>query len=257
MSSGSLDGEATSSGLLIVTGGGSGIGAATARLAAENGWNVLNLSRTGMREPLPPGIAHRIETVQVDLVRDFRENRLGRTRAALAPSVLTQETIGPRRIALVHNAAFTFNDTAREPSLERMSALLELSTLVPAYMNELLIPHMGRGSSILYVGSTLSHRGVEGSLSYVTAKHALLGLMRATAKDLSGSGIHSVCVCPGPTDTPMLRGLYGQERLAAFTAAMSERRLATPEEIARVILFAASSPQLNGAVIDAAFGEQL
>ena len=241
-----------SAGLLIVTGGGSGIGAAVARQAAREGWMVLNLSRSGMREPLTAEERSRIESVQVDLVHDWRRSALGLTETAVK-----RHTRTARRIALVHNAAFSFNDTAQAPRISEMSALLELSTLIPARLNELVIPRMQRGSSIVYIGSTLSHKGVAGSLGYVTAKHALLGLARATAKDLYGTGIHALCVCPGPTETPMLSGLYGEERHRMFAPLMSEGRLATPEEIARVVLFATASPQMNGALIDAAFGEHL
>ena len=239
-------------GLLIVTGGGSGIGAAVARQAARAGWAVLSLSRSGMREPLSQDERARIESVQVDLVRDWRQNAL-----ALTHSALKRHTRLARRIALVHNAAVSFNDTAQAPRIAEMAALLELSTLIPARLNELAIPHMQRGSSIIYIGSTLSHKGVSGSLSYVTAKHALLGLARATAKDLYGTGVHALCVCPGPTETSMLSKLYGEERHRMFAPLMSEGRLATPEEIARIVLFAVESPQMHGALIDASFGEHL
>jgi len=252
MSSVDLAQRSDGAGLLIVTGGGSGIGAAVARRAAREGWAVLSLSRSGMRESLLPEESARIESVQVDLLRDWRQDAL-----ALAQTALKRHTRLARRIALVHNAAVSFNDTAQAPRIPEMAALLELSTLIPARLNELVIPRMQRGSSIIYIGSTLSHKGVSGSLSYVTAKHALLGLARATAKDLYGTGVHALCVCPGPTDTPMLSGLYGDERHRMFAPLMSEGRLATPEEIARVVLFAAASPQLHGALIDAAFGEQL
>ena len=205
-----------------------------------------------MREPLEKEHQARVESVQLDLVRDWRESQL-----AFVQSLLQRHIRAPLRIALVHNAAFSFNDTAAAPALSGMSALLELSTVIPARMNELLIPRMQRGSSILFIGSTLSHKGVAGSLSYVTAKHALLGLARATAKDLYGTGIHSLSICPGPTETPMLRSLYGEQRLSMFAPLMSEGRLASPEEIAQVVLFAAQSPQMHGALIDAAFGEHL
>ena len=239
-------------GLLIITGGGSGIGAAVVRQAAADGWMVLSLSRSGMREPLTPQQQARVESVQLDLVRDWRESAL-----AFTQSVLYRHTRGARRIALVHNAAFSFNDTAQSPGIRDMSALIELSTVIPARMNAMVIPRMQPGSSILFIGSTLSHKGVAGSLSYVTAKHALLGLARATARDLYGTGIHSLSICPGPTETAMLRSLYGEERFGLFAPLMSEGRLASPEEIARVVLFATASPQMHGALIDAAFGEHL
>jgi 3-oxoacyl-[acyl-carrier protein] reductase len=68
---------------------------------------------------------------------------------------------------------------------------------------------MGPGSSVLYVGSTLSEKAVPGSFSYVVSKHAQLGMMRATCQDLMGTGIHTAMVCPGFTDTEMLRNHLG------------------------------------------------
>ena len=134
MPSADLTGGSDIAGLLIVTGGGSGIGAAVARQAAREGWAVLNLSRSGMREPLSPEECARIESVQVDLVRDWRHSAL-----AFTQTTLKRHTRLARRIALVHNAAFSFNDTAQAPRIAEMAALLELSTLIPTRLNELVI----------------------------------------------------------------------------------------------------------------------
>ena len=63
--------------------------------------------------------------------------------------------------------------------------------------------------SIIYIGSTLSEKGVANSCSYVTSKHAVVGLMRSTTQDLVGKGIHTACICPGFTDTEMLKNHVG------------------------------------------------
>jgi 3-oxoacyl-[acyl-carrier protein] reductase len=98
---------------------------------------------------------------------------------------------------------------------------------------------------------------VPGSLAYVVSKHALLGLMRSTCQDLSGTGVHTVCVCPGFTDTEMLRSHVGgnAEILAAIASGVTANRLIEPVEIARTIQFAAREPVLNGAVLHANLGQ--
>mmetsp|Transcript_34488 Transcript_34488/g.63897 ORF Transcript_34488/g.63897 Transcript_34488/m.63897 type:complete len:119 (-) Transcript_34488:226-582(-) len=116
---------------------------------------------------------------------------------------------------------------------------------------------MTRGSSIIFVGSTLSEKAVSGALTYSTSKHALVGLMRATTQDLFGSGIHCVMVCPGFTDTPMLRKhLSDPEVLSAIASNNSFNRLVEPSEIASVVTDASLSPVLNGAIIHANLGQK-
>jgi len=116
------------------------------------------------------------------------------------------------------------------------------------------LPFMSQGSAIIYIGSTLSTRGAAGSFSYVAAKHAVVGMMRATCQDLFGKGIHSVCVCPGATDTEMLRSLFDPGSLAKMGEMSSVQRLIEPEEIAAVIYQAAGTPVLNGALVEANYG---
>ncbi len=116
---------------------------------------------------------------------------------------------------------------------------------------------MKPGSSVVYVGSTLSEKAVPGSYSYVTTKHATVGMMRATCQDLAGRGVHTACVCPGFTDTEMLRSHIGTEGEARESvAAMSAfGRLIEPDEVAEAIVWAATHPVVNGAVIHANLGQ--
>jgi len=124
-------------------------------------------------------------------------------------------------------------------------------------LDQLLLPLMGAGSSIVYVGSTLGEKAVAGACAYVVSKHALIGLMRATCQDLAGRGIHTACVCPGFTDTEMLRAHVGQasEVLEALAGNVTFGRLIEPEEVARTIHFCALNAVINGAVIHANLGQ--
>jgi len=83
-------------------------------------------------------------------------------------------------------------------------------------------------------------------------------MMRATCQDLAGRGIHTACVCPGFTDTEMLRAHVGEdpEILKAIASMSTFDRLVTPAEIATTIKFAADNQVLNGAVIHANLGQK-
>ena len=81
--------------------------------------------------------------------------------------------------------------------------------------------------------------------------------MRATCQDLAGSGIHTACICPGFTDTEMLRAHVGdsQDILDSIAAGSTFGRLIEPDEIARTIEFAIANPVINGTVIHANLGQ--
>jgi len=82
----------------------------------------------------------------------------------------------------------------------------------------------------------------------------MIGLMRATCQDLAGSGVHTACICPGFTDTEMLRAHVG-DAVEAITGMVTAGRLLKPEEIAELIRVCADSPALNGAVLHANLGQ--
>ena len=121
-----------------------------------------------------------------------------------------------------------------------------------------LRPRMAAGSSIIYIGSTLSEKAVPGRATYVASKHAIVGLMRSTTQDLFGAGIHTACVCPGFTDTEMLRPVLDADPALrdAVLKMVSFGRLLDPKEIADVVAFAAATPAINGAVIHANLGQR-
>lgn len=229
--------------LLVITGASRGIGLATARRFLARGAAVVNMSRS----PCPlPGVVQ----ITVDLaLPDF---------AVAVAEPLAAAAADRDRIILVHNAAVLEWDSAMDVAPAVLSRTLAVGVLAPAILNRALIPSMRRGSSIVYVGSTMSEKAVAGMFSYVVSKHALVGMMRATCQDLLGHGIHTVCVCPGVTDTEMLRQrtVGDPETLAALRSMTGEGRLIEPDEIAAVIEAAADNPVLNGTVLHANLGQR-
>jgi NAD(P)-dependent dehydrogenase (short-subunit alcohol dehydrogenase family) len=139
-----------------------------------------------------------------------------------------------------------------------LRSVLETNVVAVNSLNQQLLPEMPERSSVIYVGSTLSEKAVPGSFSYVTSKHAQLGMMRATCQDLMGRGIHTALVCPGFTDTEMLRTHLGDDpEVAAAIAGMnSYNRLIDPAEIAELIRWAHHNPVINGAVLHANLGQK-
>jgi len=228
--------------LAVVTGASAGIGLATAGRMADAGWSVISVSR----RPCPDS---RVASEPCD----FTDPSAVEAVAAR----LAERAGAASRCALVHNASLLRADRIGDLDGAALREVLEISVVAPSTLNRSIVPRLGSGSAIIYVGSTLSEKAVPGSFSYVTSKHAVVGMMRATCQDLAGSGVHTACICPGFTDTEMLRshiGIEGEAREAV--AAMSAfGRLIEPEEIAEAIEWAATHPVVNGAVIHANLGQ--
>jgi NAD(P)-dependent dehydrogenase (short-subunit alcohol dehydrogenase family) len=192
-----------------------------------------------------------VETIGTDL---GDAESLSSTCAALAQRLGTQPDVP---VCLVHNASLMLKDRCDVTSDEDLGRVLAVNVVGINAINRTLLPKMPRGSSVLYVGSTLSEKAVAGAFSYVVSKHAQLGMMRATCQDLMGRGIHTALICPGFTDTTMLRQHVGNDEsvLADLGAMNSFGRLVAPDEIADLILWAHQHPVVNGAVLHGNLGQ--
>ena len=226
----------------IITGASSGIGAATAHRFIELGHKVINIAR---RASPVEGVIN----VSADLSTEE-----GAKRAALEAA---ESAVKGESISLVHNASLMLKDTVRECDTADLMRVLAVNVAAVNTLNRELLPLMVAGSSILYVGSTLSEKAVAGAHSYVISKHAQLGQMRATCQDLIGAEIHTAMICPGFTDTEMLKQHLGgdTELMHEIGSQNSFGRLVTPDEIAGVIIWAHQSPVVNGTVIHANLGQ--
>jgi NAD(P)-dependent dehydrogenase (short-subunit alcohol dehydrogenase family) len=226
---------------LIITGASKGIGFQVAKMAAEKSYRVINISRSDA--------AHAsIENHNIDLAAPDAADKF---------ALLVEELQIDGHITLIHNAAELKSDSAANTATSDFRHTLELNVVAPHILNQILIPKMTPGSGIIYVGSTLSEKAVANTYSYVVSKHALIGMMRSTCQDLANTGIHTACVCPGFTDTEMLRAHVGEdaEIIESLSTLSTFGRLVTPEEIANTIVFAAENPVINGAVIHANLGQ--
>ena len=227
----------------IITGASVGIGCAAAQLFIEDGFEVYNLSR----RPCP---VQGVNNISCDLADP---SSIDSACSELVAAIENSETV-----ALVHNACQMRKDTAGDCDSGSLRQVLETNLVAVNSINQQLLSQLPASSSLLYIGSTLSEKAVSGSFSYVISKHALLGMMRASCQDLMNSGVHTALICPGFTDTEMLRTHLGndQEVLEHISGLNSFNRLIEPEEIAGLIQWAHHNPVINGAVLHANLGQK-
>jgi NAD(P)-dependent dehydrogenase (short-subunit alcohol dehydrogenase family) len=225
----------------IISGGGSGIGAATARLFAREGARVVV---TGRRPEPVEAVAAEIDGLAVP--GDTADS--GRVAEAVEAA---RGAFGGLDV-VVANAALGFGGAAMDVSDEHWERTLEVNVtgafrLVRAALPALL--ERGGGSIVLVSSVSGLVSGTEGA-AYQTSKAALLGLARSLAVDYGPSGIRANTVCPGWVVTPMgdrsmdavaaERDISREEAYRLTTEHVPLRRPATAEEIAACCLFLAS-----------------
>ena len=228
--------------LLIISGASRGIGASIVEKFLQEGWRAMNLSRSPARHP-------QAEHIQVD----FSQLQLLAEKFSAQHEILKKAS----QICLVHNAAHYEKDQIQAISPAAFEKTLRVNLMAPNILNQMCIPYMAKGSSIIYMGSTLAEKAVPGAASYIISKHALVGMMRATCQDLTAQGIHTCCISPGFTDTEMMRSHVGDspEILQEIRQRVGANRLIHPKEIAALAWFCAHNPVIDGAVLNAYLGQ--
>jgi NAD(P)-dependent dehydrogenase (short-subunit alcohol dehydrogenase family) len=225
---------------VLVTGAGKGIGRVTAKMLADEGAEVVALSRTAEDlEHLKAEIG--CATVTCDLA-DPAATR----RAAIAVQPLD---------LLVNNAGTTRLDPFLDTSEETFDWLMNVNTKAPMIIAQETARNMirrGHKGAIVNVSSMAAFQGVPEHTAYCATKGALDAMTRVMAVELGPHGIRVNCVNPVVTLTPMAVKAWSDE---AKAASMLNRvplgRFVEPEEVASVILFLLSdrSAMVNGSEI--------
>ncbi|GAB5469143.1 MAG: SDR family oxidoreductase [Rhodospirillales bacterium] len=237
---------------ILVTGGGSGIGAAVARRLASEGAKVVVMGRRA--EPLD-AVAGEIDGLA--LAADAADTR--QVRAAI---VRIGETYGPLDL-LVANAGGE-GGGALETLSDETWAEAGRANLDTGFVcaREALPGLIERRGNIVFVSSIAGRFAVPEAAGYVTMKHAVIGLGRALARDYGRRGVRTNVVCPGWVATGRAdqviaqfveqRGLAGlEEGYRLVTRHVPLGRPAQPEEVANAICFLGSqeAAMINGAVL--------
>jgi len=244
-------------GTMIVTGAGRGIGAATARLAARQGWAVAIVYRDRSADA---------EAVLADVTAAGGRGIALRAdvgdETAVARVFEAADALGPLT-ALVNNAGIT-GGVARVDELDpaRLDEVLRTNVRAPFLcareaIRRMSTRHGGQGGAIVNVGSGASQLGTAGVwVHYAATKGALDTMTIGLAKEVAGEGIRVNCVRPGVIDTE-IHAARPPGQLDEIARSVPMGRVGTADEVARSIVWLAdgeASPYVTASFIDARGG---
>ncbi len=237
----------------IVTGAGTGVGAATARLFAEHGHAVVLVGRRrALLEQVAADLEHAL-VVADDLADPAVPGRLIEAARAAFGGV----------DVLVNNAAVIWNGAFADFTLAQFDEHVAVNVRAPFLLTQAALPALreGRSPAIVNVSSSIGSIVKPKTTLYAMTKAALEYLTRATAYELAEDGVRVNAVALGPVDTP-IHATYADDLEAAY-ADLARRvplgRMGTPEDVARWIWWL-SSPDTawtTGAIIPVDGGQVL
>ncbi|MFG2793712.1 SDR family NAD(P)-dependent oxidoreductase [Streptomyces sp. NPDC048419] len=234
--------------LALVTGATGGIGSETARLLAAQGAEVVVSGRDAER-----GAA----TVRSITDAGGRARFVAADLTDLTSLRRLAETAGDVDV-LVNNAAIFPGAPTVDQDVDTFDTAVAANIRAPYFLTAALAPAMvAKGAGSIVNVSTMAARiGMPGLSVYSATKAALESLTRTWAAEFSPAGVRVNTVAPGPTRTDMVLATVGEEGAGQFAKTTILGRLATPREIAEVILFLATdrSAYLTGATIAADAG---
>ena len=240
----------------VVTGGGSGIGLAVARVLVDKGAGVTITGRNAQR--LKKAASELGISFQVADVTD-REA----VRGALAAATESNGAVD----VLVNNAGVAEAAPFVRASEEHWDQTLAVNlTGVYNCTKSVIEGMLQRGSGrIVNVASTAGLAGYAYVSAYCAAKHGVIGLTRALALEYARKGITVNAVCPGYTDTDIVQrsldkiveatGRTREEALAELVGSNPQGRLVRPDEVADTVVWLCRQDSINGQAIAVAGGE--
>jgi uncharacterized protein len=221
----------------IITGASSGIGAALARAFSEAGCRLTLTARRGLRlEEVARQCPGETLTLAADLQKDGERRRI------------VQQTLRQwgKIDLLFNNAGMGAYGPFPDMPEEVWRHIFEINLFALVFMTQAVLPVMqsqGKGLVInmASIGGLIAH--AERVTAYVASKHAVVGFSRALAKDLLGTGIRVLAVCPHLTDTEFFTRSPGAPEMAPVIEKIRSF-MDRPEEVARGILDQLDSDRL-------------
>jgi 2-hydroxycyclohexanecarboxyl-CoA dehydrogenase len=218
--------------IALVTGGASGIGKATVLELARSGARVIcadiNVSSGEVLVAEASRANLAVELEAIDLTDSASVRRCAAVVTARHPKI--DILVNAAGFSAVHPFADTPPDYLDKVIAGNLTGALHLTqALLPALI-------AAGNARIVNVASDAGRVGSSGETAYAAAKGGLIAFTKSLAREVARHGIGVNCVCPGPTDTPLL-GTRSEKLRDAFIKAIAFRRLGKPEEIADAIVY--------------------
>ncbi len=221
---------------VVITGGNSGIGLATAKTWAAEGATVII---TGRNPETLASAASEIGNGTITVIGDLRETE---TRASLVDAVREN---GGHVHALFANAGIALPAPFEAADEAHFDAIFDTNVKALYFTTQALAPFFVNGTSVIFNTTALVKKGLPGMSVYAASKAAVRSLARTLAAEYADQGVRVNCIAPGPIETP----IYG--RMGMPSEAVEEfgqqiqsqvpiKRFGQADEIARVALFLAS-----------------
>jgi 2-hydroxycyclohexanecarboxyl-CoA dehydrogenase len=232
---------------VLVTGGGGAIGGALCRRFAEEGAQLLVADRV-------QEAAERVATECKGKALVFDIADYAAAKAALAAHSVD---------VLVNNAGWDRFQNFVDTKPEEWERLFDINLRGPLNLHHLVLPQMlarGRGR-IVNISSDAARVGSSGESVYSACKGGVISFSKTLAREVARKGVTVNVVCPGPTDTPILRaflgeGEAGQKVYDALVRAIPMKRVGQPDDIPGLVVFLASDEAgfITGQVISVSGG---
>jgi 2-hydroxycyclohexanecarboxyl-CoA dehydrogenase len=232
---------------VLVTGGGGAIGSAICRRFSELGSKVLVADRN---RAAAEGTAGQLQgTPLVFDIANYAE---------------AKKAIGDRGVdVLVNNAGWDRFQNFLDTKPGEWEQLIDINLRGPLNMHHLVAPGMAaRGwGRIINISSDAARVGSSGEGVYSACKGGIIAFSKTLARELARKGVTVNVVCPGPTDTPILRGFLGegeagQKVYDALVRAIPMKRVGQPDDIPGIVAFLASDEAafITGQVVSVSGG---
>jgi 2-hydroxycyclohexanecarboxyl-CoA dehydrogenase len=232
---------------VLVTGGGGAIGAAICRRFAEAGASLLVCDKN--REA-----AERVAGEVKGAPRVFDISNYGEARKAIGGAAVD---------VLVNNAGWDRFQNFLDTKPQEWDTLLDINLRGPLNMHHIVVPRMIEkgGGRVINISSDAARVGSSGESVYSACKGGIIAFSKTLARELARTGVTVNVVCPGPTDTPILRGFLGEGEAGrkvydALVRAIPMKRVGQPGDIPGIVAFLASDEAgfITGQVISVSGG---